>query len=86
MKNATSPIAISASGMPTPMPIFAPLDIPCEAVVEELVDVDAEVVSVDVIAPGLLDDDAAVDEVLGGAENAAKSELWYQTGMPTPKT
>jgi hypothetical protein len=68
------------------MPIFAPLDIPCEAVVEELVDVDAEVVSVDVIAPGLLDDDAAVDEVLGGAENAAKSELWYQTGMPTPKT
>jgi hypothetical protein len=72
--------------MPTPMPIFAPLDIPCEAVVEELVDVDAEVVSVDVIAPGLLDDDAAVDEVLGGAENAAKSELWYQTGMPTPKT
>jgi hypothetical protein len=93
MKNATSPIAISASGMPTPMPIFAPLDISCEAVVEELVgggeklvDVDAEVVSVDVIVPELLDDDVVVDEVLGGAESAAKSELWCQTGMPSPKT
>jgi hypothetical protein len=83
MKNATSPIAISASGMPTPIPIFAPLDIPCEVEVEELVGVDEEVVGVDV-ALGLLDDGVVVEELLGGAENAAKSELWYQTGMPSP--
>jgi hypothetical protein len=78
--------------MPTPMPIFVPLDIPCEVVVEELVGrgeklvgVDEEVVGVDVVV-GYLDDGVVVDEVSGGAENAAKSELWYQTGMPSPKT
>jgi hypothetical protein len=75
------------------MPIFAPLDIPFDVVVgelvgrgEKLVGVDEEVVGVDVVVIGLLDDDAVVDEVSGGAENAAKSELWYQTGMPSPKT
>jgi hypothetical protein len=89
MKNATSPIAISPSGMPTPIPIFAPLDSPCEVVVElvgageKLVGVDEEVVGVDVVL-GLLGDEVVVDDVLGGAVNAAKSELWYQTGMPSP--
>jgi hypothetical protein len=70
--------------MPTPMPIFAPLDNPFEVVVEELVGGGEKLVGVDVLVAGLLEDDVVVDEDSVGAENAAKSELWYQTGMPSP--
>ena len=43
-------------------------------------------VGVDFVVIAMLDDEVVVDEVSRGAENAAKSELWYQAGMPSPKT
>ena len=79
MKKATSPIAISANGMPNPMPIFAPLDNPFELgfEVEELVGMDVGFV-------GTPDDCVVADGLSVAAANAAKSELWYHTGMPSP--
>lgn len=82
MKEATSPIAMSTSGMPIPMPIFAPLDNPfgLGVVVVELVDVDVGCVEV-------VDGCVAVDELdklSVAAANTFKSELCHHTGMPSP--
>jgi hypothetical protein len=73
------PIAIRASGMPIPIPIFAPLDNLLEpgagVCVCDVVEDEVEVVV------GL---DIACDEVEVASANAFKSELCHQTGIPEP--
>jgi hypothetical protein len=84
MKEATSPIAISTTGTPIPIPIFAPLDNPLElgVVAEEFVGVEVGCVEV-------VDGCVAVDELDKlpvAAANTFKSELCHHTGMPFPYT
>ena len=75
---------MTTSGMPIPMPIFAPLDNPLGlgVMVEELV-------VVGVVYVGMEDGRVVVgelDKLFVASANAAKSELCHHTGMPSPYT
>ena len=78
MKEAIIPIAITAKGIPIPMPIFAPLEslFGLGAGVEELGSVDV----------GCVEVEDHCDELLVVAVKATKSELCHHTGMADQNT
>jgi len=71
-----NPIAITANGMPTPIPIFAPFESLCglEGAVDELEDEDVNCFEVE----------DCCDEIVDVPASAGKSELCHHTGMPDP--
>jgi hypothetical protein len=85
-----SPITIAAKGIPTPMPIFAPLDNPfgLGVVVGVFVAVDVGIeVGTEVDCIGVLDVCEVMEklvEVSVAAENALRSELCHHTGISPP--
>lgn len=85
-KKATAPIAMTASGMPIPIPIFAPLDNPpeLEAALEGSVGVDVWLVVLRVCCVPVVVGEPELGVGPVAAEKAFKSELCHQTGIPSP--
>lgn len=80
MKNATIPIAITANGIPTPRPIFAPDESPDGAGAGVAVGVFVPV------EPGWVVDVVALEVVViaVACEKSERSELCHITGNPSP--
>ena len=73
---------MTANGMPTPIPIFAPLDNPfgLGVVVKELVGIDVGCVGV---VDGCIAEDE-LDELPIAAVSTSKSDFCHHTGTPSP--
>lgn len=78
MKEAITPIAMTANGMPIPMPIFAPL--------ESLCGLEAGVGGLESVDVGFVKVEDHCQELLAMAVKATKSELCHHTGMADPNT